>query len=74
MKQHERALIEIQAWIDSRGEGFSINYAAHNPAVIDGIPHRWSCQAGRTDREHYTGFGVTMADAVTDCYRKWQTA
>lgn len=72
MKPAERALIELQSWVDARGEGLSINYASHNPTIIDGVPHKWSVQVGRTDREHYTGYGVSHDAAVLDAFSKWQ--
>lgn len=72
MNKVKRALIELQNWVDANGQGFSINYAAHNPTYIDGIPHHWSVQAGRTDREHYIGYGMTMDTAILDCYARWE--
>lgn len=74
METSKRALIELQSWVDSNGEGFTINYCSHNPTIIGGIPHKWSCQAGRTDHEHYTGYGVTHDAAVENCFEKWQEA
>ena len=72
MKTRERTLIELQAWVDKQGEGMSINYCSHNPTIINEIPHRWVVQMGRTDREHYVGYGTTMEDAVVSCYTRWK--
>jgi len=71
MKLHERKLIELQDVANKIGGGLEILYSSHNPTIIDDIPHHWCCVTGQRGGKLYTGRGVTMEQAVCNCWNAW---
>jgi len=72
MTAAQRKLSELQALAYARREGLSIGYTGHNPTIIDGIIHPWVVMVGRIGTEFWTGYGMTMWQAVENCYDAWQ--
>jgi hypothetical protein len=73
MDSVKRAKIELQAIADKTVTGMSINYTAHNPSIINGVPHKWHCAVGSIhNKMYFSAFGVTEDDAVLKCLEKYQ--
>ena len=73
----DRMISELCHAMNSRGGGLAVLYCpGENVETREEIPHNWQCVAeygtSPRDKLSYTGYGVTMPAAVTECYQNFQ--
>lgn len=83
MMRWQRRLSELRDWANGGSYGgLAVRWSPPpNVETRNGMPYCWSCEVQREDmldghrvKETHGGYGVSMQDAIEECWSRWDAA